>query len=434
MYRGLRTEIQRITLFTGFCGVIGWLVGEVAWCLIAGGALYSIFLLRQMQRFYVWLSRYSEDPPPSSSGIWGDIFDAIYRMRKQQAQQQDYVLQQLTRMQDSTAALKDGVVMLDKSGQIGFWNDAAGRLLGLRRAADEQQLLTNLLRDPQLAQYLQREQFADTLVIASPVNNGDTLEIQVNVFGDGEKLMVVRDITRLQKLEKIRSDFVANVSHELRTPLTVLKGYLETLQDQRDAVPPAWHKALDHMQQQATRMQHLVDDLMLLSRLESHHTELRRQPVSLERLARRLVEDAGRLAPSHQLLCDGPALQLLGSESELLSAFGNLVTNALRYSPPGTTVRLRWGEDPQGVFFSVTDEGPGIAAVHIPRLTERFYRVDGGRGRADGGTGLGLAIVKHALARHGGQLEIASAPGKGSTFTCRFPAAAAHREASAAAN
>lgn len=421
MYRGLRTEVQRITLFLGFCGTIGWLVDQVAWCLIAGGSLYSAFLLRQMQRFYIWLSHHSDEPPPSSSGIWGDIFDAIYRMRKQQAQQQDRILQQLTRMQDSTAALKDGVVMLDKNGQISFWNDAAGRLLGLHRETDENQLLTNLLRDPQFVQYYQQGQYTDPLTLHSPITSDGFLEIQVNVFGDNEKLMVVRDITRLQKLEKIRSDFVANVSHELRTPLTVLKGYLETLHDQQDAVPPAWQKALDHMQQQTSRMQHLVDDLMLLSRLESRHTELRRTPVAIDRLALRLCDDAQLLSPTHRFVRQGDPLQLLGSESELHSAFGNLVTNAVRYSPAGTQVTLQWGTDSRGAFFSVTDEGPGITAAHIPRLTERFYRIDAGRGRSDGGTGLGLAIVKHALARHDGQLEIASTPGKGSTFTCRFP-------------
>lgn len=427
MYRGLRTEVQRITLFTGFCGIIGWLVGQVSWCLIAGGAIYSVFLLRQMQRFYVWLSRHSDEPPPSSSGIWGDIFDAIYRMRKQQAEQQADVMQQLTRMQDSTAALKDGVVMLDKSGQISFWNDAAGRLLGLQRAADENQLLTNLLRDPHFVHYFQQGQFSESLTLHSPINSDDTLEIQVNVFGDSEKLMVVRDITRLQKLEKIRSDFVANVSHELRTPVTVLKGYLETLQDQRDSVPAHWQRALDHMQQQTNRMQHLVDDLTLLSRLESRQTELRPVAVAVDRLATRLCEDARQLAPEHHVVSAGPSLYLLGSESELHSAFGNLVSNALRYSPPGSLVSLQWGEDARGAFFAVTDDGPGIAAMHVPRLTERFYRIDAGRGRADGGTGLGLAIVKHALARHGAQLEVNSAPGKGSTFTCRFPATAVLR-------
>ncbi len=421
MYRGLRTEVQRIILFTGFCGLVGWLSGYLSWCLIVGGALYSVFLLRQMQRFYIWLSRHSDEPPPSSSGIWGDIFDAIYRMRKQQAQQQAFVMQQLTRMQDSTAALKDGVVMLDKSGLISFWNDAAGRLLGLRRHVDENQPLTNLLRDPQFIHYYQQGQYVDPLVLHSSLVSDGFLEIQINVFGDGEKLMVVRDITRLQKLEKIRSDFVANVSHELRTPLTVLRGYLETMVEQRDSLSPVWHKALDHMQQQASRMQHLVDDLTLLSRLESRNNELRREPIAIEQLAERLCNDARQLSPQHRFAADGPALQLLGSGNELHSAFGNLVTNAVRYSPPGSLVQLRWGVDQNGAFFSVSEEGPGIAAAHIPRLTERFYRIDNGRGRADGGTGLGLAIVKHALARHNALLDIVSTPGKGSSFTCRFP-------------
>lgn len=429
MYRGLRTEVQRFTLFIGFCGVIGWLAGAVSWCLIIGCMLYGIFLLRQMQRFYIWLSHHSDRPPPSSSGIWGDIFDAIYRMRKQQAAQQQDLQQQLTRMQDSTAALKDGAVLLDNRGQIEFWNASAEKLLGLRRATDKQQLLTNLLRDPQFVAYFQQEQYAEPLTIHSPINSEDSLEIQINVFGDNEKFLVVRDVTRLQKLEKIRSDFVGNVSHELRTPLTVLKGYLETLEDQRDNMspqynlPPHWHKAISHMQQQTARMQSLVDDLMLLSKLEDKNTEQQQKvAVDLATLAEHLRDDAQRISPQHHIILEGKTLHLLGSKNELHSALGNLVTNALRYSPKDSTIRLQWGTDDNGAFFSVTDQGAGIAAAHIPRLTERFYRVDAGRSRADGGTGLGLAIVKHALARHDGQLDITSTPGKGSTFTCRFPA------------
>ncbi len=441
MYRGLRTEVQRFTLFIGFCGVIGWLADVMSWSLIIGCLLYGVFLLRQMQRFYIWLSHHSDRPPPSSSGIWGDIFDAIYRMRKQQAAQQQDLQQQLTRMQDSTSALKDGAVLLDNRGQIEFWNASAEKLLGLRRDTDKHQLLTNLLRDPQFVSYFQQEQFAEPLTIHSPINNGDSLEIQINVFGDNEKLLVVRDVTRLQKLEKIRSDFVANVSHELRTPLTVMKGYLETLEDQRDDLslqdnlalkdnlapqynlPPHWRKAIGHMQQQTARMQNLVDDLMLLSKLEDKNTEQQQKvAVDLATLAEHLRDDAQRISPQHNIILEGKTLHLLGSKNELHSAFGNLVTNALRYSPKDSTIRLQWGIDDNGAFFSVTDQGAGIASAHIPRLTERFYRVDAGRSRADGGTGLGLAIVKHALARLDGQLEIVSAVGKGSTFTCRFPA------------
>jgi two-component system phosphate regulon sensor histidine kinase PhoR len=423
LYRGLRTEIQRIIFLVSFCGFIGWLVGAVAWCLIIGGTLYGIFLLRQMQRFYIWLSRHSDRPPPSSSGIWGDIFDAIYRMRKQQAAQQQDLMQQLTRMQDSTAALKDGAVLLDNRGQIEFWNASAEKLLGLRHETDRQQPLTNLLRDPQFVSYYQQEQYAEPLTLHSPVSSDGFLEIQINVFGDNEKLLVIRDVTRLQKLEKIRSDFVANVSHELRTPLTVLKGYLETLEDQRENISPQWHKAINHMQEQTARMQHLVDDLMLLSKLENKNTEQQHKAaVDISRMAEGLRDDALLISPQHRIVLEGPALHLMGNKNELHSALANLVTNALRYSPPDSTVRLHWGTDNDGAFFSVTDQGQGIAAVHIPRLTERFYRVDAGRGRADGGTGLGLAIVKHALARHDGQLDIVSTPGKGSTFTCRFPA------------
>ena len=424
MYRGLRTELQRIALFIGFCALIGWLVGQTAWAIIVGGALYSLFLLRQMQRFYLWLARYDDEPLPSSSGIWGDIFDAMYRMRKRQAEQQADLQQQLTRMQDSTAALKDGVVLLDHRGQIGFWNTAAGRLLGLRRDVDEQQQLTNLLRDPQFVSYFHAGQFGEPIVLRSPVRLEDSLEIQVNEFGAGEKLLVVRDVSRLQQLEKMRSDFVANVSHELRTPITVLKGYLETLADNGTDMPLRWQKPLAHMCQQTGRMQQLVDDLSLLARLETRDSHRPTVVVDVPALAERLRADAALLSIEHTVELAGPSLCLHGVDSELYSAFSNLLTNALRYSAPGSVVQLCWGCDAGGAFVAVSDQGPGIDPVHIPRLTERFYRVDAGRSRQDGGTGLGLAIVKHALARHGACLEIVSVPGQGSTFTCRFPVAA----------
>ncbi len=420
MYRGLRTELQRAALFLSFCLLIGWLLGHTLWVLMLGCTLYGLFLLRQMQRFYLWLSRHSNQPPPSSSGIWGDIFDAIARMLKKQALQQQDLQQQLTRMQDSTAALKDGVVLLDHRNQIVFWNDAANRLLGLRRNSDENQPLTNLLRDPLFVSYFSLHNFNEPLTLNSPINNTDFLEIQISEFGQQEKLLVFRDVTRLKQLEKIRSDFVANVSHELRTPLTVLKGYVESMDEHREQLDPRWHKALTHMQQQALRMQELINDLTLLSRLENRQTTRAPQPVAIDELARRIRDDAQRLSLAHPIILTGQALTLLGRDNELHSAFSNLVTNALRYSPPGSTVNIRWGTDERGAYFSVEDHGPGIAAVHIPRLTERFYRVDSGRGRADGGTGLGLAIVKYALARHNAVLEINSSLGKGSTFTCRF--------------
>lgn len=421
MYRGLRTEIQRIALFMALCTLIGWLLNQIAWSVIVGCAIYSVFLLRQMQRFYMWLTYDAESMPPQSSGIWGDIFDAIYRLRKTQAQQHTSLMEQLTRMQDSTSALRDGVVLLNKHCAIEFWNDAAGKLLGLRRPDDEHQIFTNLFRDPAFASYYTQEQYLEPLTLPSPITSNLWLEIQINVFGDNEKLMVVRDITRLQQLEKIRSDFVANVSHELRTPLTVLKGYVETLQEHQTELAPHWKQALEHMQQQTERMQHLIDDLTLLSRLENRNTETALAPVRIDTLAKRLLTDAHQLSAKHRIDLIGDALSIPGNSIELYSAFSNLVTNALRYSPPESTITIRWGHDEQGCFFSVSDQGPGIAAIHIPRITERFYRIDAGRSRAEGGTGLGLAIVKHALARNGGTLEIRSTLGKGSTFTCHFP-------------
>lgn len=386
-----------------------------------GGGIYALFLLHQTQQFYVWLSSDKDDiEPPVGSGIWGDIFDAIYMRRKREARAKSELVAQLNRLQEATSSLKDGVVLLDAQDHVVFWNSAAAKLLGLK-TQDQRQPLTNMLRDPEFAAYLEAAYFAEPVTVASPRNEANILELQFSVFGAGDRLVIVRDVTRLQRLEKMRSEFVANVSHELRTPLTVLKGYLESLEDNSEQLPKPMQKAVSHMQQQSERMQHLVDDLTLLSKLETLPPSTSREPVELVSMASRLKADAERLSPAHPVVLQGEPLTIYGNANQLHSAFGNLLTNALRYTPAGTEIILRWGQDERGVFFAVADNGPGIDPLHVPHLTERFYRVDAGRGRAEGGTGLGLAIVKHALARHLGFLDIESKLGRGSEFSCRLP-------------
>lgn len=427
MYQGLRTEIKRIIAWGLFWTLIGWLTGYMFWSMMTGGAIYALFLLQQTQRFYVWLSLNDNDtPPPIGSGIWGDIFDAIYLRRKREARAKAELVLQLSRLQEATSSLKDGVVLLDVKDHLVFWNAAAAELLGLQ-AADERQPLSNILRDPAFANYMTCSDFNEPVLVTAPGNANCCLELQINVFGEGDRLVVVRDVTRLQRLERMRSEFVANVSHELRTPLTVLKGYLEAMEDNVEQLPPMFSKAVGHMRQQSDRMQHLVNDLTLLSKLETLPPSTSRDPIALDVLARQLQLDAAQLSPQHRIRLVGQPLTLYGNASQLHSAFSNLLTNALRYTPITADIELRWGQDERGVYFSVLDHGPGIDPVHLPRLTERFYRADSGRGRSEGGTGLGLAIVKHALARHHGHLEVTSKLGHGSCFTCRLPAALASR-------
>jgi len=314
--------------------------------------------------------------------------------------------------------------MLDSDGNLEWWNRAAETLLGLKTPQDGGQPVTNLVRHPRFKEYFERENYVEPLEIPSPIN--DHLRVQLNItrYGNNEHLMLVRDVTRIHQLEQMRKDFVANVSHELRTPLTVIAGYLETLLDNVDDVNPRWARALQQMGQQGARMQTLLNDLLLLAKLEATDYPSDNQPVAVETLLKTVQADAQALSgPRGQRISLDvePGVRLKGSESELRSAFSNLVFNAVKYTQEGGSIRIRWWADAQGAHLTVQDSGPGIEAKHLPRLTERFYRVDSSRASNTGGTGLGLAIVKHVLLRHRGRLEISSVVGHGSTFTCHFP-------------
>jgi two-component system phosphate regulon sensor histidine kinase PhoR len=295
-------------------------------------------------------------------------------------------------------------------------------LLGLRRPVDVGLRIDNLIRAPEFAHYLHSDDFSMPLVIRPPVQIDMFLALQMVPYGGGQSLLLVRDVTRQMRLEAMRKDFVANASHELRTPLTVISGYLDTLADD-PSVDPAWDGPIKDMRAQAQRMNAIIADLLELSRLESADGEAAREPIDVPHMLERLHRDALISAdrPRQVLLDLESSDGLYGSAHEVESAFTNLLVNALKYTMPEGAVRMRWWTDDQGAYFSVIDSGIGIPAEHIPRLTERFYRVDAGRSRGQGGSGLGLAIVKHALQRHGGWLDVQSTEGKGSTFTCHFP-------------
>lgn len=422
MYRGFAAEIRRVLIFTAACILLGLLNGYLTWTLIAGGALYMGWTLWQIYRLDRWIIEREPGLPPDASGFWGDIFDRIYHLQKRQAREKLRLQSMLNRVQETTAALPDAVIVLDQRGNMSWWNQTASDLLGFR-PGDRHQPLTNFIRHPRFVRYFDAGNYKEPITLLSPLNDARRLQFQITRYGQNERLVMVRDITRIHKLEEMRKDFVANVSHELRTPLTVLKGYLETLSDQSRDVPPQWQKALGQMQQQTERMSLLVNDLITLSRLETQDTQSNQSLVSIPQMINK-VRDEGRVVSDgrHQLEVecqDGQCLR--GNEKELHSAISNLVINAIKYSPAGGTVRIRCYSDGDGIHIAVSDEGMGIDAIHIPRLTERFYRVDSGRAASTGGTGLGLAIVKHVLLRHDGKLSIKSEPGKGSTFTCTFP-------------
>lgn len=418
---------------TLLCVLFGLMNGFLAWTLIVGGGAYMAWMLWQIHRLDVWLQNSRRIQPPDASGIWGDIFDSIVRLQKRQRREKKRLQGVVKRGQEITSALRDGILLLDHQGNIDWYNSAAGHLLHLRHQ-DQGNPIFNYVRHPLFIQYMDKADFKEPLDLPSPHSGDVRLQYQITRFGQGECLVLVRDVTRLHKLEEMRKDFVGNVSHELRTPLTVIRGYVETLGMSPD-LPPHWERALQQMEQQGVRMTSLINDLLALSKLETDDRQSTHKPVLLKPLLQRIRGDAEAFSGDHQhsikLNCPRD-LALLGSEQELQSAFSNLIFNAIKYSPDGKEISINVEQDSLGVNVAVTDQGEGIDTVHIPRLTERFYRVDGSRQAKTGGTGLGLAIVKHVLIRHGAKLDIQSKLGKGSTFTCVFPIQSVVSEAKSA--
>jgi two-component system phosphate regulon sensor histidine kinase PhoR len=419
-------------LLLGLC--LGLLIGPVWLWILAAACLYLAWQLLTLYRLDRWLRMRSQMDPPDLGGIWGDIVAQVVRLHRRKQFHKQRLVQLFRELRRSTAALPDGVIILSAQREIVWFNRQAARLLGLRRPIDVGLRIDNLIRSPEFVLYLHGDDFAMPLVIRPPVQLDLYLALQVVPYGGGQSLLLVRDVTRQMRLESMRKDFVANASHELRTPLTVISGYLDTLADD-SSIDPAWFGPIKDMRAQAKRMNAIIADLLELSRLESTDGEAPRDaidvPSMLERLHRDALANADR---PRQVLLDLESTDgLFGSAHELESAFTNLLVNGMKYTPAEGTVRMRWWVDEEGAYFSVIDSGIGIPAEHIPRLTERFYRVDAGRSRGEGGSGLGLAIVKHALQRHGGWLDVQSTEGKGSIFTCHFPPQRIWKEAVRAA-
>ncbi|HET9702033.1 MAG TPA: phosphate regulon sensor histidine kinase PhoR [Burkholderiales bacterium] len=410
-----------LLLLAAFLG--GLAAGTVNGVLIlsAGLALMLGSHLRQMARLEAWL-RQPGAPVPDARGTWGELFYRLGRMLRRQSESRELLSLALDRFLQVTAAMPDGVVVLDETDRVVLCNPAAEQHLGLDAKQDLGQQITYLVRAPQFSEFLGAGQ-GEPLVIRLPRDLGRVLSVQIVPYGARQKLILSRDITRLEKLETMRRDFIANVSHELRTPLTVVGGFLETLSEAEHPDPAMTHRAMTLMADQTRRMQRLVDDLLTLSRLENEREAPREEEVDVPSLARVLYHEAQSLSGGkHEVALRLESdLWVQGAAEELRSAFSNLVTNAVRYTPEGGRVSLAWEQAGAEGVFSVTDSGIGIEADHIPRLTERFYRVDRSRSRETGGTGLGLAIVKHVVNRHGARLEIASQPGRGSRFSVWFP-------------
>ena len=403
---------------------IGYFVAHWAgWTLFCLGlALQMVFHFRNFARLDRWSHNPVVDASLEGEGAWDGIFGRLYRHEKDlrgQIAQRDHEIAMLIA---AGQALTDGVVLLDLQDQIIFCNTTAEMQLGLVIRTDRGQSVANIVRQPEFVAYLEEGDFSRPLTMRTDRREDRVFSIHVIPYAGNRRLMQIKDVTQTDRLDRMRRDFVANVSHELRTPLTVLAGFLETLQE-FDVDRDERNRYINMMSEQSKRMQSIVQDLLTLSSIESAPPP-ENDPVDMVNLIDKLRRDAEALsAGRHTIIVetDGQG-DLRGSEPELISAFGNLVANAVRYTPTGGTIRISWHATPQGAEFAVQDTGIGIDPKHIPRLTERFYRVDRGRSRDAGGTGLGLAIVKHSLNRHQAQLEIKSTPGTGSRFAAKFPA------------
>lgn len=416
---------RRLGLIFLGAALLGGLAGQLLPALLIAVAGALVWQLWQLYRLERWLlDDDKEIGPPRAGLVWEGVASHIDRLRRQNRKRKRKFSRLLEQFQQATAALPDAAVILGEDDKVVWCNSASQPLLGLVPGRDVGLPVANLLRYPGFVAFLAQRRQGDSVEFHSPVDDTLVLNARIVPYGKKQRLLLATDITRVRRLEQMRRDFIANVSHELRTPLTVVVGYLETLLDSDSPALEAWWQPLRGMRQQAGRMLHIIEDLLMLARLESQKDRPPGKPVAVPALLADITDDAIALSGDQNHRIDLTAesrLWILGCEKELRSAFSNLVFNAVRYTPAGGKVEIRWYADDRGIHLAVEDNGEGIAPQHIPRLSERFYRINRDRSRGSGGTGLGLSIVKHVLNNHGGQLRIASELGKGSVFVCEFP-------------
>ncbi|ARC91476.1 two-component system sensor histidine kinase PhoR [Vibrio coralliilyticus] len=404
--------------------IVGWIFGHMPWLLLAATVLQLVWHLHNQMRLSAWLWDEKRLTPPSGSGNWESLFNGIYRLQQRQRKKRKELTNLIRRFRNGAESLPDAVVVFRSEGNIVWCNKLAQHLLGFRWPDDSGQPISNLIRTPDFIKYLNKQDFSEPLEMRSPLNVERMLELRIVPYTEGEHLMVVRDVSQLKQLEGMRRSFFANVSHELRTPMTVLQGYLEMTEDPDMVVGPMWTKAHGVMTEQLNRMNSLVNQLLTLSKIEAAPMHELEDVVNVPAMLDVLEKEAASLSgdQQHKLNFDiDNSLRVLGDEDQLRSAISNLVYNAVKYTPAGADVRVRWYQTAQGACLEVEDGGEGIEPQHLHRLTERFYRVDKARSRDTGGSGLGLAIVKHALTHHDSHLEIQSEVGVGSKFSFVLP-------------
>lgn len=412
--------MTRLALGTLLALLAGWWAGHAVLVPVVFLLLYLAWHLANSLRLFNWLQTWEQEPP-ESIGMWADIFDSIADLQKQNTQRNRQYQEAIDDFRGMADAFPDATLVIDRNDIIRWFNDSAVNLLGLQTDTDQGQVVTNLIREPAFADWLAVQDHVQSMLeLACPTDDNITLQISAVKFRKNQRLLLLRDITDVHNLERMRRDLVANVSHELRTPLTVLLGYLEILQSRREEPDP---EAIERMFKQARQMQALLGDLLELSRLQDSKQHDGANDVDIPALLAQVAEQAEDLSNGRHKLHFKiePNLKLRGVEADLRSAFQNLVVNAINYTPEKGTIKVSWEKTFQGLVFSVRDTGIGIPHRDIPRITERFYRVGDDRSRKSGGTGLGLAIVKHVMNMHGARLEIRSELGSGSEFRCIFP-------------
>ncbi len=415
-----QVSIGRLAVLIAASALVGWWLGYFTEALVCAFAIYVVWSLSSLMRLQRWVMGRNRNAPPTDMGVWSDIASYVHSRHQAGKQRRRRLVQLMRAYREAAEALPDGVMVLSNTRQLVWSNASARRLLGLDKHRHRGQVIDHLIQHRQILEWLSAEKIDQPLIdVPAPVDSDIRLSMRLIPYAERQWLLVVRDISTLLKLEQVRRDFVANVSHELRTPLTVIHGYLDLIEP--EDFPESSGMILE-MRRQSMRMTQIVEDLLTLSRLDAQEGQ-RDEPVSMSAMLSLLKREAEALSAGQHRIDIQLASQtdLIGSTKDLHSAFSNLVFNAVRYTPPGGSIDIAWRDLPDGACLSVSDTGQGIPPEHLPRITERFYRVSTSRSREKGGTGLGLSIAKHVLMLHQAKLRIDSALGVGSTFFCDFP-------------